>query len=102
LEGTLTVEYVVAITLDHSGDPAEADALLDAFLAAHADASPVVGEDLKADTIDVTFAVEAGDGYEAFERGRRIFASATKDSALARPVVGVSVELVEDRELEPA
>jgi hypothetical protein len=53
-------------------------------------------------TIDVTCAVEASDGYEAFERGRAVFASATAEVAFARPVVGVSVELAEGRELEPA
>jgi len=56
------MEYVATITLDHAGDAADADALLDAFLAAHAHASPIVGEDLQAATIDVTFAVEAQDG----------------------------------------
>ena len=96
------MEYVVTITLDHRGSAEDADALLDAFLVAHADASPVVGEDLKASTMDVTFAVEAGDGYEAFERGRAIFAGATADTACGRAVVGVNVELAEDRELEPA
>jgi hypothetical protein len=96
------MEYLVTITLEHRGNPDDADALLDTFLAAHADASPVVGEDLKANTIDVTFAVAAGDGYEAFERGRNVFAAATADTAFARPVVGVNVELAEDRELEPA
>jgi hypothetical protein len=55
------MEYVATITLDHTGDADEADALLDAFLAAHAQASPVVGEDLRAGTIDVSFAVDAQD-----------------------------------------
>jgi hypothetical protein len=40
-----------------------------------------------------TFAVEAGDGYEAFERGRAVFAAA--DTTFARPVVAVSVELAD-------
>lgn len=96
------MEYVVTIALDHSGNAAEADALLDTFLAAHADASPVVGEDLEANTIDVTFAVDARDGYEAFERGRQTFAAATADSAFSRPVVGVSVELAQEHELHAA
>ncbi len=96
------MQYVVTIALDHNGTAAESDALLDLFLAGHADASPVVGEDLRANTIDVTFTVEAGDGYEAFERGRAVFAGATTDTTFARPVVAVSVELADERELEPA
>lgn len=96
------MRYIVAITLDRSGSADESDALLDAFVTARADASPVVGEDLQAGTIDVTFAVEAGDDCEAFERGRAVFAAATTDTGFARPVVAVSVELVDERELEPA
>ncbi len=96
------MEYVVTIALDHSGDPREADRMLDAFLAAHAEASPVVGEDPNAGTIDVTFSVQAEDGYEAFERGRAVFATATAETALARPVVAVSVELAEHSQLEAA
>ncbi len=76
------IEYLVTIALRHSGNAAEADALLDTFLAAHANASPVVGEDLKARTIDVTFAVDARDGYEAFERGRNLFTAATADGVV--------------------
>jgi hypothetical protein len=94
------MEYVVTITLDHSGQGADADLLLDAFLVANADASPVVGEEVGGKTIDVTFAVDARDGYEAFERGRGVFSAATEDTVFARPVVGVSVELGEERELE--
>ncbi len=53
------MEFVATITLDHTGDTGAADALLDAFLAGHAQASPIVGEDLQAHTIDITFAVDA-------------------------------------------
>ncbi len=96
------MEYVVTIALDHSGDPQEADRMLDAFLAHHADASPVVGEDPQATTIDVTFSVEAADGYEAFERGRALFSAATETTDLARPVVGVTVVIAEHSQLEAA
>jgi hypothetical protein len=96
------MEYVATITLDHTGDADEADALLDAFLAAHAQASPVVGEDLQAGTIDVTFAVDAQDGYEAFERARTVFAEATARTRFARPVVGVAVETADTREPQAA
>ena len=91
------MEYVATITLDHAGDNEDADALLDAFLAAHAHASPIVGEDLNAATIDITFAVDAQDGYEAFERARTVFAAATARTQFARPVVGVTVETAEIR-----
>jgi hypothetical protein len=87
------MEYIVTITLDHTGD---ADALLDAFLAGHAQASPIVGEDLQAHTIDVTFAIEA------FERARTVFATATEDTQFARPVVGVAVEAADLHELQAA
>ena len=96
------MEYVATITLDHTGDTEDADALLDAFLAAHAHASPIVGEDLQAATIDVTFAVEAQDGYEAFERARTVFAEATARTQFARPVVGVTVETADIREPQAA
>jgi hypothetical protein len=96
------MEYVATITLDHAGDAADADALLDAFLAAHAHASPIVGEDLQAATIDVTFAVEAQDGYEAFELARTVFAAATAHTQFARPVVGVTVEAADVREPQAA
>ena len=96
------MQYVVTIALDHTGTAEESDALLDTFLARHADASPIVGEDLRMGTIDVTFAVDAGDGYEAFERGRAVFAAATTDTTFARPVVAVSVELADEPALEPA
>jgi hypothetical protein len=96
------MEYVTTITLEHTGDAEDADALLDTFLAQHADASPIVGEDLKAGTIDVTFAVNAEDGYEAFELARGVFARATEHTRFARPVVGVTVEAAGFRELEAA
>jgi len=96
------MEYVATITLDHTGDTEDADALLDAFLAAHAQASPIVGEDLQAATIDVSFAVEAHDGYEAFELARNVFAAATAHTQFARPVVGVAVEAAELREPQAA
>ncbi len=96
------MEYVVTIALDHTGDPQEADRMLDAFLARHADASPVVGEDPEAATIDVTFSVQANDGYEAFECGRALFAAATDRTDFARPVVGVTVEVAEHPQLEAA
>ena len=96
------MEYVATITLDHTGDADEADALLDAFLAAHAQASPVVGEDLRAGTIDVSFAVDAEDGYEAFERAHNVFAAATTRTQFARPVVGVAVEAADMREPQAA
>lgn len=96
------MEYVATITLDHQGDAEDADGLLDAFLAAHAEASPVVGEDLRHSTIDVTFAVDAADGYGAFESARRLFAAATADTVFARPVIGVAVELVATREPQAA
>lgn len=100
-EGTL-MQYVVTIALDYTGAVDESDALLDTFLVVHAEASPVVGEDIRAGTIDVTFAVDAGDGYEAFERGRAVFSAATADTTFARPVVAVSVELADEHALEPA
>jgi hypothetical protein len=93
------MEYIATITLDHSGEASDADALLDAFLAGHADASPIVGEDLQAGTIDVSFAVQAQDGYEAFERARSLFAAASEHTQFARPVVGVTVETADLREL---
>jgi hypothetical protein len=96
------MEYVATITLDHTGNTEDADALLDAFVAAHAQASPIVGEDLQAATIDVTFAVDAQDGYEAFERARTVFAAATADTQFARPVVGVTVEAGDVREPQAA
>jgi hypothetical protein len=96
------MEYVATITLDHAGDSGDADALLDAFLAGHAQASPVVGEDLQAETIDVTFAVNAHDGYEAFELAREVFAAATARTRFARPVVGVTVEAADLREPQAA
>ncbi|HEX4035546.1 MAG TPA: hypothetical protein VHX66_13965 [Solirubrobacteraceae bacterium] len=96
------MEYVATITLDHTGDTEDADALLDAFLTAHAQASPIVGEDLQAGTIDITFAVEAADGYEAFERARTVFAGATARTQFARPVVGVTVEAADAREPQAA
>jgi hypothetical protein len=96
------MEYVATITLEHTGNTDDADALLDAFLAGHAQASPIVGEDLQAGTIDVTFAVDAKDGYEAFERARKAFAAATAHTQFARPVVGVAIETADLREPQPA
>ncbi|MGH2851487.1 MAG: hypothetical protein ACRDLP_12810 [Solirubrobacteraceae bacterium] len=96
------MEYVATITLDHTGDTNDADALLDAFLASHAHASPIVAEDLRAATIDVAFAVDADDGYEAFERARNLFAAATTRTRFARPVVGVAVEATDLREPQAA
>jgi hypothetical protein len=92
------MEYVATITLDHAGDGEDADTLLDAFLSAHAQASPIVAEDLEAGTIDVTFAIEAQDGYEAFEGARIVFGGATARTQFARPVVGVTVETAALRE----
>jgi hypothetical protein len=96
------MEYVATITLDHTGDTEDADALLDTFLAAHGQASPIVCEGLQAGTIDVAFAVEAQDGYQAFERARNVFAAATARAQLARPVVGVTVETAGVREPQAA
>ena len=49
----------------------------------------------------MTFAVDGGDGYEAFERGRAVVAAAATDTTFARPVVAVSVELADEPALEP-
>lgn len=96
------MEYVATITLNHAGDTEDADALLDAFVARNADASPVVGEDLSAGTIDVTFSVDADDGYRAFERAHELFATVTAQTAFARPVVGVTVELADAHQTQAA
>jgi hypothetical protein len=96
------MEYIATITLDHTGEASDADALLDAFLARRADGRPIVGEHLQAGTIDVTFAVQARDGYEAFDLARGLFAAATGHTQFARPVVGVTVETADLRELQAA
>jgi hypothetical protein len=94
------MEYVVTIALKHTGDDADAARLLDAFVAEHADASPVVGEDPKTQTLDVSFSVEADDGYQAFGRAHATFTEATANTDFAnRTKVGINVELVESSNL---
>ncbi len=107
------MEYRLTITIPQHGWAEEhADRLLDGFLATHPEAGPVVGQDLEAATLTVVFSLEAENVYEAFERGREVFADGATASGLSSPdgPVSASVEEVGDeevartseRELEPA
>ena len=60
------------------------------------------GDTRRAKTTGPACPVEAGDGSGAFEGGWAFVAAATTDTTFARPVVAASVELADERELEPA
>lgn len=111
MEGAVTMEMILTLTFAHSGDEAEADVILDAFLSVHPEASPVVGENVKEGTIDITVSVEADDPYAAAEVGRSVLTDGLNASGVQhRPIVSIKIEPVdqedqashEDRELEPA
>jgi len=107
----MTMESILTLTFEHSGDEAEADVILDAFLSAHPEASPVVGEDLAEGTIDITISVQADDPYATAEGGKTVLTEGLNMSGIApRPIVSIKIEPAEqddqaehpDRELEPA
>lgn len=86
------MKFIVTVAIEHSGDPAEADAMLDGFLATTT-GSACVGEDLAERTIDVTFGVDAATADEAFEAARPIFAAGLTAAGIApRPIVGFHIE----------
>ena len=50
--------------------PPGAEAFLDAFLATHPEAGPVVSQNVEAGTLSIVVGVDADNAYDAFERGR--------------------------------
>jgi hypothetical protein len=93
VEGPIAVDFIVTVTLDHSGDSAEADAILEGFLKARPGTSPVVGEDLVKQTIDITFEVPARSAEDAFDTARVVLAEGMAATDVEpRPIVGVHIE----------
>jgi predicted RNA binding protein YcfA (HicA-like mRNA interferase family) len=86
------VDYLMTVTMKRLELEDEAEALLDRFLATHAEGGPVVGEDLRAGTIDVTFVVSGGSLDDALDRGRDVCASALAGEATAHETIGVHLE----------
>lgn len=105
------VTYRLRMTLAGYGrDEDYAERFLEAFVATHPEAGPVVSQNTARDTLSVVIAVEAADPDEAWERGRRVFVEGGEASGLEPPEgVEFSVTKVaedetadfEDRELEP-
>ena len=89
-------EYIVSATVRSGDDLSEADPILDAFLEVDAETGPVVGQDLRQNTLDVTFSVHAGSPEEALSAARPIFEAGFRAARLAdRPIIGLSAELAE-------
>jgi hypothetical protein len=90
------VEYVVTVTIAGSGGSGEAGAVLDAFLSAHGEAGPIVAESPSAETLDVTFAVDAESAETALDLGRSVFADGMRGAPVAaQPILGLRVELAD-------
>jgi hypothetical protein len=90
------MEYLVTVTMRPSSEPAEADALLDAFVGLWTEASPVVAEDLAAGTIDVTWSVDADSLDEAWSRSRQLLDEAVREIPLEQErLLGARVELAQ-------
>jgi hypothetical protein len=93
------MDYLVCVTLRRLSSPGEAEVLLESFSAASSHSAPVVGEDLEAGTIDVTFLVSAEDVEDAFMRGRSIVTSSLARERDAHEVLGMSLETADHDQL---
>lgn len=90
-------EYRITITMAGYGADADAaDALLEAFLAKHSETGPVVSQNRKADTLSVTFSLQAGGQEHALKLGQVIWAEGGAASGLEPThVVRAEIEPVE-------
>lgn len=90
-------EYRITITMAGYGADADAaDALLEGFLAKHSETGPVVSQNRKADTLSVTFSLQAGGQEHALKLGQVIWAEGGAASGLEPThVVRAEIEPVE-------
>jgi hypothetical protein len=91
-------EYRITITMSGYGrDEDAADALLGGFLEKHPEAGPVVSQDRDADTIAVTFSLQASSQDHALRLGQVVWGDGGAASGLAPPsVVRVEIEPVQE------
>jgi hypothetical protein len=96
-------EYRITITMAGYGrDKDAADALLDGFLEKHPGTGPVVSQDRGADTISVTFSLQASSQDHALRLGQVVWADGGAASGLAQThVVRVEIEPVDESVGEP-
>ena len=89
-------EYIVSTTVPAGDEVDDGEQVLDAFLAADAEAGPVVGQDLRRQTLDVGLSVDAGSPDEALATSRPIFEAGFRAAGMGdRPIIGLSAELAE-------
>jgi len=91
-------EYRITITMAGYGtDEDAADALLEAFLEKHPETGPVVSRNRGADTISVTFSLQASGQEHALKLGQVVWAEGGAASGLEPTrVVRAEIEPVED------
>jgi hypothetical protein len=96
-------EYRITITMGGYGrDEDAADTLLEGFLEKHPEAGPVVSQDRGADTISVTFSLQASSQDHALRLGQVAWADGGAASGLVPThVVRVEIEPVEESVGEP-
>jgi hypothetical protein len=106
------MEYRIRVTIAAPGQSRDIEAnmerLLDAFHDAHPETGPVAGGNTVHETLDITFALDARDANEAFERARVVFDDGMRASGLT-PVTITRIELevvpedeLQELELQPA
>jgi hypothetical protein len=91
-------EYRITITMAGYGrDEDAADAFLDGFLEKHPETGPVVSQDGAADTISVTFSLQASSQEHALKLGQVVWAEGGAATGLEPThVVRLEIEPVEE------
>ena len=95
------MDHSVTLTVaEHGRDEANGERMLEAFLATHGDADPVVEQNLAEGTLAITLAVDAHDAQEAFSAAQPMFVEGLRASGLpATRVVAVHSEAMTEEEL---
>jgi hypothetical protein len=89
-------QYRITVTMSgHGADPEAGEMFLDGFLSKHPEIGPVVSQDADADTISVTFTLDASDDKHAIGLADVVFSSGGIAS-------GVPAGEILRLELEPA
>jgi hypothetical protein len=91
-------EYRITITMAGYGADADAaETLLEGFLEKHLETRPVVSQNREADTLSVTFSLEASGQEHALKLGQVVWAeSGTASGLQPTHVVRAEIEPVED------
>jgi hypothetical protein len=102
------MEFRISITVNGHGSAEKGERVLEAFLDTHSEAGPVVGCNLEADTLTVTYSLDAPRPMDAVEAASAVFAQGWAETGLdLSSGLSAEVELVEAgaelaRELQPA